>query len=119
MEPYIEDDMPNGHEPAAHLADVMHEVDRKLNEARKYIRAANTHRPIDKALADSFANISAQELQHSDILSNAITSMLSKLKAQGNTCYDTMSVVWKHTYEQQSKYAAWIRQMHADYKKLT
>lgn len=51
--------------------------------------------------------------------SNATASMLSRLKAQGNTCYDTMSVVWKHTYEQQSKYAAWIRQMHADYKKLT
>lgn len=55
----------------------------------------------------------------SNLMSLAKSAELAETAAQGNTCYDTMSVVWKHTYEQQSKYAAWIRQMHADYKKLT
>lgn len=117
MEPYMKNDMAAGHDIVAHLADIMGQVDEELDGAKTYIKAAMSHKAIDKTLADSLANMSAQELQHADILSNAVTSMVAKLKTEGNACYETMSRVWEHTKGRQAGYAAWIRQMHTEYKK--
>lgn len=117
MEPYENDHMAAKTDLVSHITDIMQVIYDELDDSKKYIKAAMSHRDIDKALADSLCNMSAQELQHAEILMNSVTSAMEKLKTGGDACYDTMSKVCTHTKERQMEYAAWIRQLHAQYKK--
>lgn len=115
MESYMKEGTVHGADISAHLSDIMMKVYDELDGAKEYINAAISHKAVDETLANNLCNMSAQELQHAEILMNSITSTLKDMK--DGACYDTLSIVWEHVKERQMGYAAWIRQMHAQYKK--
>lgn len=117
MEPNMKGTVPPAMDMASHLTDVMMKVYDELDGAKEYINAAIAHKPVNSEAAESFYVFSTQELQHGETLMKIITSSLEKMKSGGDECYDTLSKVWSHMKERQIGYAAWIRQMQAQYKK--
>lgn len=97
--------------------DQMMEVFDKLDSSKKYIKSAIAHKAIDRSMADSMVNISAQELQHAETITDAVNRMMDKMKSENHPCYETMKKIWTHIHNRQVSYAAWIRQMHDRYKK--
>lgn len=118
MEGYMKEDMHSETGIAPHLTDIIFNViDDELDTAKQYILAAVSHKSLNSSLANDLCNASAQELQHAEIFSNHVEAQVSKLQASDGVCYKTMKEVWEHAKKRQQKYAAWIRLLHAQYKK--
>ena len=99
------------------VIDTMMEVYDELDGAKKYIKAAISHKEMDRPAADSMVLLSAQELQHADTLTTNINRMFERMKTENHECYDVLHKVWTYIRERQMGYAAWIKQMHEVYKK--
>lgn len=71
----------------------------------------------DKSRADELVAMSAQELGHGNKLTDTVSKMLEKAKAESNPCYATLAMVWHHVHKRQAGYAAWIMSMHEQYRR--
>lgn len=119
MEPYRHDmDIQSGTNIMYDIVDSIMEIYEELDGAKKYIKFAIHYKGTDKSSAENMVNLSAQELQHADVISSNVNRMMMKLKDSGNMCYDVLKNVWDHLRERQMGYAAWIKQMHENYKQI-
>lgn len=117
MEPYRHEMTLNDYSLVSDIIEEMMGVYDEYDGAKKYINEAIRLKSMDKVRADSNVTMSAQELAHGDTHSATVTKLLEKAKAENNSCYATLAMVWHHLKKRQDGYAAWIRQMHEQYKK--
>lgn len=106
------------HDLVTDTVNLMMEAYDELDGAKKYIKSAIQNKNVERKMADSLVVMSAQELGHYDMIVAGIESMMAKIKAEQHECYDVVYKMWKHIKERQAGYAAWIKQLHADYKTM-
>lgn len=117
MEPYRHEMTMDDYDIIADIVNEMMGVYDEYDGSKKYIKEAVAMKQSDKSRADVLANMSAQELGHGDTHSANVSKLLEKAKSENNPCYATLAMVWHHIKQRQDGYAAWIRQMHEQYKK--
>lgn len=118
MEPYRHETMMmEDYDIVSDIITTMMEVYDEYDGSKAYIMEAIKLRDTDKARADTRVKMSAEELSHGGMLTENVGKMLEKAKAEKNPCYATLAMVWHHVRKRQDGYAAWIKQMHEQYKK--
>lgn len=118
MEPYDHEKMTiSDYDIVADIIDTMMGIYDEYDGAKKYINEAIMLKDEDKARADKFVMMSAQELGHGTELSTSVSKMLEKAKMDKNPCYATLAMVWHHIKARLDGYAAWIMSMHEQYKR--
>lgn len=118
MEPYRHETMIMAdYDIVSDIIDTMMEVYDEYDSAKKYINEAIALKPTDKVRADKLVTMSAQELGHGNDLSNTVDKMMEKAQEDSNPCYATLAMVWLRVRQRQDGYAAWIKQLHEQYKK--
>lgn len=117
MEPYKHEMTMGDYSQISDIIEEMMAVFDEYDGAKHYIKEAIRLKMTDKTRAESNVAMSAQELSHGDTHSATVGKLLEKAKADGNECYATLAMVWHHLKKRQDGYAAWIRQMHEQYKK--
>ena len=97
--------------------DTMMEIYDELDGSKGYIKKAMMVRDHDRSEADALRDMSAQELQHAENLRNNVTRMLANMHEAGHECYGVLHKVWTNISHRQMEYAAWIKQMHEQFKR--
>lgn len=99
------------------IIDTMMDIYDEIDGGKKYIKDAMSHKSYDKQSADNLVALSAQELQHAEVLTGSVNRMMEKLKSTDNACYGIMHKVWNYMHQRQADYLAWVKGLHEQYKR--
>lgn len=105
------------HDDVSNFIEEAFEIYDEIDGAKGYIKKAMKLKDKDRAAADNFCSMSAQELQHADTLRANSERILLRMKDAKSPCYEVLQKVWNHMARRQNEYIAWVRQMHEQYKK--
>lgn len=118
MEPYRHETMMMAdYDIVSDIIDTMMDIYDEYDGAKKYIKEAFALKEKDPNRANELVQMSAQELGHGGTLTNTVGKMLEKARSEENPCYATLAMVWLRIRQRQDGYAAWIKQLHDQYKK--
>lgn len=106
------------HEEVEEFLDTMMEIYDELDGAKKYIKAAFRLHDSDRAAASAMATMSGQESGHAEVIAGNATRMLSHMEEAHHPCAGVLKRVWTHVYGRQMEYAAWVKQMQAQYRTM-
>lgn len=93
------------------LAEQMHE---ELEDAKEYAKLAVQHKEDDRRLAEVYARLSEQELNHSDMLHEQATRIISDY---GEEAPAAMQAVWDWEHERMVDCMAAVRVLLDMYRK--
>lgn len=85
-------------------------------DAEKYITCALLNKEEDQKLADTYAKLAQEELDHAAILHDAVRRLIEDYKAKNGEPPEAMMVVYKILHERDVEYATKVKIMVQQYK---
>lgn len=92
------------------------QIDDELNDANDYIHKALQVRSSYPKVADVYFKLSNEEMNHVNMLHNAVTAIINELR-QTQEVPPSMQAVYDYLHEKQIDKAALIRATQAEYGK--
>ena len=97
----------------ANLSDMIEE---ELNDAEKYIKCAMKHKDDNPGLAQTFAKISGEEMNHVALLHEQVVSLISEYRKANGTPPERMQGIYDYLHKKHIEKANEIKVMQAIFK---
>ena len=94
---------------------IVEKIDDELIDAEKYIKCAYKVEDEYPQLADTYYQLSLEEMKHVTMLHEAVVMIIDKYK-QENEVPESMEVLYEYLHERQIKWAAKIKAKQEQYK---
>lgn len=91
-------------------------IDDELEGAEDYIESAVQQKAERPRLADKFVELAEQEMNHMRILHGEAVKLIEEVRQRDGTPPADMLAVYEYEHQKQTKRAAYINQMIADYR---
>ena len=91
-------------------------ISEELGDAEKYISEALQYKSTDKHLSDVFYSLSAQEMDHSNILHGEVTRLIDEYKSKNGAPPESMLAVYNYLHKKQMDHASRIKAMQQMYR---
>ena len=91
-------------------------IDEEIEDAAKYAKCALNHKAERPKLADLFYKLSSEEMNHMNMLHEAVTEIITEYKREHGEPPAEMMAVYKYLHDKQIDHAAEVRAMQAMYK---
>lgn len=99
------------------IAEIVEAINEETEGAEEYAKMATRYKMDDKVLADSYAAIAAQELEHVDKLHAQVVRIINAQKTSGKEVPEAMQMVWDWEHGKIVDTVARIKAMLEIYKK--
>lgn len=99
------------------IAEIVESIHDETSGAEEYAKKATRYKMDDKALADSYAAMAAQELEHVDKLHSQAVRIINAQKTSGKEVPEAMQMVWDWEHEKIVDTVARIKAILEMYKK--
>lgn len=99
------------------IAEIVEAINEETEGAEEYAKMATRYKMDDKALADSYAAMAAQELEHVDKLHAQVVRIINAQKTSGKEAPEAMQMVWDWEHNKIVDTVARIKAMLEIYKK--
>lgn len=77
---------------------IVENIHEELEGAEHYAKLATQYRDTDRALADTYATMSTQELSHVDALHTQAVRLIKEYRSAGNEPPTAMQAVWDYEH---------------------
>lgn len=91
-------------------------IDDELEGAEDYVECAIKQKAEHPRLADKFAELAEQEMNHMKILHQETVKLIEEVRQRDGAPPTDMLAVYEYEHAKQTKRAAYINQMIADYR---
>lgn len=99
------------------IKEIVEYIHEELEGAEGYAKKATQYKTDDKALADNYSMMAAQELEHVDKLHAQVVRMIKAQQAAGKEVPAAMRAVWDWEHEQAMDKVAKIKMLLEMYRK--
>lgn len=99
------------------IAMIVRDIKEELEGAEHYAKQATQYKDDDKSLADAYANMANQELNHVDMLHAQVVRVIQDYRAKGNTPPAAMMAVWDWEHESMVSHTAKVKMLLEMYRK--
>ena len=91
-------------------------ISAEIDDAEKYIRAAIECKDTDRQLANTFAELSNQEMNHMNTLHGEVSRIIEEYRQKSGEPPKEMMAVYEYLHKKQIDHAAEVKAMQAMYK---
>ena len=91
-------------------------IEEELNDAEKYARCALREKEERPALAQTFYNLSVDELKHMSILHDEVTRIINEYRAQGEEVPVEMQAIYDYIHRKHIDKATSVKIIMESYK---
>lgn len=91
-------------------------IEEEMNDAEKYIRCAMNHKEDHPALAQAFARLSNDEMNHMTILHDQVVQLINDYRRTNGDPPEKMQAVYDYLHQKHTERANEIRIMQAMFK---
>lgn len=91
-------------------------IKEEISDAEKYANCALKWKDEDRTLAETFFNLSQQELQHMQMLHDQVVRLINDYKAKNGAPPAAMQAVYDYIHEEQIENVRDVKLLHAMYK---
>lgn len=91
-------------------------ISEEIDDAEKYIRHAIECKDTDRQLANTFAELSNQEMNHMNTLHGEVARIIQEYKDKNGDPPKEMTAVYEYLHKKQIDHAAEVKAMQAMYK---
>lgn len=88
----------------------------EISDAEKYANCALKHKEDDKSLADTFYNLSLQEIQHMEMLHNQVVRIINSYRATAGDPPAAMLAVYDYLHNKQIERVKEVKILQGMYK---
>ena len=99
------------------IACIVKDIKEELEGAEHYAKLATQYKDDDKPLADAYATMATQELNHVDTLHAQVVRVIQDYRAKGNTPPEAMMAVWDWEHESMVSHTAKVKMLLEMYRK--
>ena len=99
------------------IAEIVKDIRSELEGAQNYAKQAYQYKREDKALADAFATVASQELEHVNMLHSQVVRAIQEERAAHGEPPEAMLLVWNWEHEDIMDKTARVKAMIEMYKK--
>ena len=85
-------------------------------DAKKYIECALAHKDENRDLADTFYDLSQQEVKHADMLHKQVVEMIDQYKQEHGAPPENMLAIYEYLHEQEIEAMKEVKMMQQMYK---
>jgi len=97
------------------IKQLVEKIDDELEDAEKYIKLACKMKEKDRVLADTYFNLSLEEMKHMTMLHEQVVRIIDDFK-RSNEVPQAMQVLYDYMHERQIKWASKIKSRQDNYK---
>lgn len=97
------------------IKQLVEKIDDELKDAKKYIKLACKMKEKDRVLADTYFNLSLEEMKHMTMLHEQVVRIIDDFK-RSNEVPQAMQVLYDYMHERQIKWASKIKSRQDNYK---
>jgi hypothetical protein len=97
------------------IKNIVEKIDDELMDAEKYIKCAYKVSEDYPQLADTYYQLSLEEMKHVTMLHEAVVSIINEYK-RSNTVPEGMQVLYDYLHERQIKWATKIKAKQEQFK---
>lgn len=97
------------------IKQIVEKIDDELEDAEKYIKLACKMKEKDRVLADTYFNLSLEEMKHMTMLHEQVVRIIDNFK-RTNEVPPAMQVLYDYMHERQIKWASKIKSRQDNYK---
>ena len=88
---------------------IVEQIEEELEDAEKYAKSALYYKHLDSDMSRMYAELSRQELNHSDILHTQAVRMIKLQKEKGIEAPASMQAVWDWQHERMVEHVGKIK----------
>lgn len=91
-------------------------INEEISDAKKYIECALAHKDECRDLADTFYDLSQQEVKHADMLHKQVVEMIDEYKQEHGAPPESMMAIYEYLHEQEIESMKEVKMMQQMYK---
>lgn len=91
-------------------------IKEEISDAEKYARCALSYKESDKTLADTFYNLSNEELKHMEMIHSQVTRIINDYRKTKGDPPEAMQALYDYVHEEQIDAVKEVRTLLAMYK---
>ena len=93
------------------IKELAEHIQEELCDAEEYAKAAILYKDDDKELADMYASLSRQEIEHSHTEHEQVVRMIRDYRNAGNIPQESMMAVWDYLHEKMIQHEAGVNSL--------
>ena len=82
------------------IAKISHKIDEEIADAKAYAKCALHYKSKRKSLADTFYQLSTEEVRHANILHTEVTKIIDEYRAKNGDPPEIMQQLYDYMHEQ-------------------
>ena len=90
------------------IKELAEHIQEELCDAEEYAKSATMYKDDDKELADVYANLARQEIEHAHAEHEQVVRMIRKAREEGVTPPESMMAVWDYLHEKMIQHEAGV-----------
>lgn len=97
------------------IKEISEQIEEELDGAELYIKQALKYKQFDKDLANTYYEMSLQEMQHANLLHEGGVRLIRDYQNKGNTIPQSMQAVYDYLHEKHIEKSNQIKTYQASY----
>ena len=98
------------------IADLSDMIEEELNDAEKYIKCAMKHKDSNPGLAQTFAKISGEEMNHVALLHEQVVALIAEYRKANGAPPEKMQWVYDYLHNKHMEKATAVKTMQMIFK---